>query len=396
MVREKDDEIKPSEEVTQKIDIEKIRKKLEEITFEEGEKIPEGLKSQCNRNAYGGFSLNYNNFIYVLDADYRVEMRRADTAGDFILDAEEQVTPAPAAPKKNAPAAPAPRPGGLLQKGDLLPEHLRGRCEVDLGSGGYRIRIGSSIYVLDEKYHVVVKMTQTPDAIDDAPPGGSGASAGKKEAPKQDTGHPPEKIVASVLKKFEISLKADNISADLFIEQTMGRENIPVLVMVYQGNLTGLNADTQAAAKERKPTKLKKGGISLLKAALVHELYMKSTSRARGENMKEFLTHIISPWKKGAPLTNTEEDLSSAEQGNLLSLVGRRGGVYRDIGSVLQRVYGEMKDSIFSKYRQGQQQGKTLFKAFLIDRLYEITSRPEKSNGVSLISLIRDIMDFQG
>ena len=110
--------------------------------------------------------------------------------------------------------------------------------------------------------------------------------------------------------------------------------------------------------------------------------------------MIEFLTHIISPWKDAA-LTITQKDLSGMEQERLIDFVNRQSGVYQDIGDVLHQIYMEMKVNIQDEYKRVQKEGRTLFKAFLIDRLYEKISRPDKGDGISLICLSRDIMDFQ-
>lgn len=386
---EADPEIEPSDEITLKIDAENIQKKLAEMSFNEGDKIPDGLKSQCTRNAYGGYSLEYNNFSYVLDTDFRVEMRRPVTSGDLTLEAEDLVT---ASQKKEFVREPEIKGDITLNKGDLLPENLRSECEVDLSEGGgFRIEIGNSLYILDENYRVVVKMSQS---LQNGEEPSIEVRLDEKEGRTTDDRHPPGKIVDSVLKKFQIALKVDKINADLFIKETLvpGKRNL--FLNVYHGDLSELNEDTRAAAETGKVTKISEGGISLLKAALIHELYLKSTYRGRGEQMIEFLTHIISPWKDAA-LTITQKDLSGTEQQRLIDFVNRQSGVYQDIGEVLHQIYMEMKVNIQDEYKRVQKEGRTLFKAFLIDRLYEKISRPDKGDGISLICLSRDIMDFQ-
>lgn len=389
---ELDQTIEPSDEMTLKMDVAKIQKKLAEMAFEEGEKIPDGLKKQCQKSEYGGYSLQFNNFIYILDPDFRVQNRRPAAAGekDLSLQAEERI----AAPQKIEQIdKPEIKKEFILGKGDVLPERMRSRCEVDLSTGaGYRIEIGNVIYILDENYRVVVKMSQShqfeEETIIETP-------AQAKEDKKQDSQPQPEKIIDSVLKKFQIALKADKVNAELFVEQVMAMENKPALLRVFQGDFTELNEETKASAGQGKTTKLKEGGITLLKAALVHELYLKSTFRGRGERMIEFLTHIISPWKD-ASLTITQEDFDREEQEELVEMLADKRRVYRDIGETLLRLYLEMKETVYDEYRQVQKAGKTLFKAFLIDRLYEKITRPEKGDGISLICLLRDIMDFPG
>lgn len=396
---EEEPEVEPSDEITLKIDAEKIQKKLAEITFEEGTKIPDGLKSQCKKNEYGGYSLEFNNYFYVLDAGYRVEIRRpvktkAPTS-DFTLEADDLVTPAQ---DKGDVGEPVKAGKVVLDKGDILPEHLRSRCEVDLSAGsGFRIEVDNSTYILDEDYRVVVKMSHHYQADEEEPvvPQPEPAAAMEQQQKQDSQQHPPEKIVESVLKKFKIAIKVDRVSVDLFLQQTLIPANKPVFLNIYQGDLTELNEDTKAAAKMGRITKLKTGGISLLKAALLHELYMKSTFSGRGERMLEFLTHIISPWKDAA-LTITQKDLYMTGQERLLDFTGKQSDIYGDIGDVIHRIYMEIKGSVFEEYRKVQKEGSTLFKAFLINKLYEKISRPERGDGISLIILVKNIMDFQG
>ncbi|MCI0470335.1 MAG: hypothetical protein L0Y73_01605, partial [Candidatus Aminicenantes bacterium] len=364
----------PSDEITLKIDLVKVQKKLAEMAFEEGEKIPDGLKKQCKKSEYGGYSLQFNNFIYILDPDFRVQNRRPVTAGekDLSLQAEEQIVP----PQKiEQTVKPGIKKEFILDKGDVLPEHLRSRCEVDLSTGvGYRIEMGNVIYILDENYRVIVKMSQSHHIAEETV---AKAPLQAEEDKKQDGQPQPEKIIDSVLKKFQIALKADKVNAEIFAEQVMAAENKAVLLRVFQGDLAELNEETKAAAGKGKITRLNEGGITLLKAALLHELYLKSTFRGRGEHIIEFLTHIISPWKDTA-LTITQEDSDREEQEELVEMLADKRRLYRDIGEALLRFYMEMKETIYEEYRQVQKAGKTLFKAFLIDRLYEKIPRPEK------------------
>ena len=389
--QEVDPEIEPSDEITLKIDLAKLQKKLDEITFKEGQKIPDGLKSECKKSTYGGYSLEYKKFFYVLDADYRVEIKKPIApAGDkYTLEAEELV---PAIQQKDTISELDIRKKASLDKGDLLPGHLRSRCEVDLSAGrGFRIEIGGSVYILDEDYRVIVKMSQSSQAAEAPSPV---VPTAQVEIKKPDSSHPPEKIVDSVLKKFKISIKVDKINAELFEEKNLASGNKPVLIDVFQGDLSNLNEDTKVSANRGRITKLGKGGIPLLKAALVHELYLKSTFRGRGERMIEFLTHIISPWKDSA-MSITQADLSLSNQEELVGLLKKQSEVHADIGEILYRVYTEIKGNIHDEYDVIKKEGRTLFKAFLIDKLYQMISRPDKGDGISLICLSKDIMDFR-
>lgn len=392
-VKEEEPDIEPSDEITLKIDVAKLQKKLEEITFKEGQKIPDGLKSQCKRNEYGGYSLEYNKFLYVLDSEFRVEIKKAAVpaaATDFTLEAETLVPqPEPTGAAEGA----GMKNKSSLEKGDLLPEKLRSQCDLDLGAGGgYRIEIDSTLYLLDEDYRVVARMSQAAHEFEIPP---AAVHVEESDSKKQEPKHPPEKIVDSVLKKFRIALKFDKIDASLFMEKTLAESNKPVLLKVFHGDLSELNEDTKTSAGSGRITKVDKGGISLLKAAILHELYLNSTYRGRGHHVIEFLSHIISPWKD-AVLTISQKDLSLMEHEKLIDFLNKRSAAYTDIGEIIYQIYSEIKGDIYDGYLDVRKEGRTLFKAFLIDKLYLMISRPDKGDGVSLISLTRDIMDFSG
>lgn len=152
-----EDEILPSNETTSKFNIADIQKKLDEEEFEEGQQIPDHLISQCKRNAYGGYSLRHFKFIYVLDADYRIEVKMPASHKD---DSQE------AAPHEHDKTLLFSHQDVAKQiedvqlaKGDILPSHLRTRCEADLSiGGGYRIRIGQYLYLLDNDFRVNARM----------------------------------------------------------------------------------------------------------------------------------------------------------------------------------------------------------------------------------------------
>ncbi len=404
-------QIEPDEDVTVKINVRKLKKKLNELTFEEGEPIPHGLRDKCNQNAYGGYSLTYNNYSYVLDADFTVQIKRSNKQpSSFALEAEnDNSVPGIGINNHSSNSLMLENNNGLagvgkgrdLEKGDILPEHMRDHCEVDLSAGGgYRIQIGDNLYILDEHFCVVVKMSQSyhgddiEEAVNSRPKQINNNSIPNAQPQQQQ--HSPEKIVLSVIKKFAVALKFDQLEVDLFVEEVLKAPDRSFLIEVLQGDLSRLNEEIKAAARAGRKTKvdLEGDGISLLKAALVHELYMKSTARSRGEKIIEFLSHIISPWKD-SQLTLAQADLNLAGQGNLIDFVDSQSMLYPDIRATLQRVMGLLRDIIRDDYNNVKKGGKTLFKSFLIDKLYQMISRPEKGNGVSLIGLVRSIMDFQ-
>lgn len=155
------DEVSASDEPTSKIDISQLKKKIEEMDFDEGEIIPKKLRAKCTKNTYGGYGLRLDKYIYVLDNDYRVEFKRPLVhKDDMEEDGQDEMDKTILFPGIDVTP---PEPEEIkLEKGDLLPDHLRTQCEVDLSvGGGSRIEIGPYLYLLDHDFRVTARMRVT-------------------------------------------------------------------------------------------------------------------------------------------------------------------------------------------------------------------------------------------
>jgi len=165
--KNKKNEINPSNEVTAKIDVSSLREKLTKEVFREGQQIPERLWANCKKNTYGGFSLKYQDILYILDSYYCVEVVRDDSDAGFNLSGS-QPTPLGDEDEKsktilfNNIDSILNNDLIVLNKGDYLPDHLKNQCEVDMSAGGgSRIKIGPYLYLLDNDFKVTAKMKLT-------------------------------------------------------------------------------------------------------------------------------------------------------------------------------------------------------------------------------------------
>jgi hypothetical protein len=385
------------------------QKEHREVTeLDEGQQVPGHLKPMCQENAYGGYTLRYNRFLYMLNSDYRVEVKSADSMSSYMLETEEDVTVLEPVELVEAAAtvetvtpkeSRAGQEMGIeLQKGETLPSHMREQCEEDISfGGGSRIMIGDYLYHLDSDYRVTVKMklfyshaTATAEVPVPEP-----KKPEEKEPPKKQP--PVKKIVSNVLKHFKVALKEYNISADFFKETELASGSRKALACVYDGDLTELNDDTRGAASQGKQTVLEEKGFTLLRAALLHELYIKSTLAGRGDNMNYFITHIACIEPDGTLQESWFDDkISLEQQREMVEFFGSRAKEYTDKAEIITRVYRLLRSNVFREYKALRQAGENVrFNAFLIARLYEHTTRLDRGDGITMIRLSGDLMDYK-
>jgi len=369
-------------------------------SLEEGQQVPKDLKSLCKRSIYGGYSLRYEGYLYILDSDYFVVDKTQESLLSYpleddndLLDPEEMGIPVILEDNhKNRPEKIE------LKKGDILPSYLKGQCEQYISAeGGSRIMIGDYLYLLDAQYRVTSKMKlsysedeepEVPLTFPDT------AELEKKKLAKQQEQLSVEEIVENMVKTFEIALEKYNISADFFKETILDPDNREVLIRAYHGDMTQLNDDTREASVQGKMTVLEEKGFTLLKAVLVHELYIKSTREGRGESMKYFLTHIIAAYPDGTQ-KELKKDISLAEQKEVLAFFGSRARIYPDKTEIIRRVRRQIRANIFKEYEELQKGSqKVRFNAFLIMKLYQHTNRLDRGDGITMIRLSRDLMDY--
>ncbi|MFC2146131.1 hypothetical protein ACFLRT_02090 [Acidobacteriota bacterium] len=384
--------------------------------FEEGDKIPKGLRDKCKKNEYGGYTLRCNNFLYMLDKKYRVEIKTMDSNHKYELEENALSKPRESAIYDTTdddiltltdPLTDSDTDMDLdmdmrleteieLEQGDVLPARLRSLCEAEIGhSDGSRIVLGNYLYQLGPGFRVLQKMKISyMDEGGIKGPEPAPAQPGDPTASKKELSI--EEIVTNVIKIFETGLDTYNIHADYFKETVLGPGNREILIRSYHGDLEGLNDDTREAASLGKIVKLPESetGFNLFKAALIHELYIKSTVTGRSENMKDLLTLIAATQPDGTA-EELQDSLSLEEQKNMVKFFKDRAHVYTDKTDTITRVYLQVRGSIFDQYEKlSSSKEKVRFNALLISKLYEQTTRLDRGNGITMIRLTRDLLEY--
>lgn len=386
--------------------------------FDEGDKIPKRLRDKCKKNDYGGYTLRYNNFLYLLDGKYHVEIKTLDSNHQYELEVNNLSKPLESTKYETTGddddiltltdlLTDSDTDIDLnmdlrmetdieLEQGDILPTRLRSLCEAEIGhSYGSRIILGNYLYQLDPSFKVLQKMKISyMDENGNKGPEPTPAEPGETAAPNKELSI--EEIVTNVVNTFETALDTYNIHADYFKETALGPDNREILIRAYHGDLERLNDDTREAASLGKIVKLPESecGFNLFKAALIHELYIKSTVSGRGENMKDFLTLIAAAQPDGTAGA-LQDSLSLEEQKNMVKFFKDRAHVYTDKNDTITRVYLQIRGSIFEQYEKlSSPKEKVRFNAMLINKLYEYTTRLDRGNGITMIRLTRDLLEY--
>ncbi len=388
--------------------------------LEEGSQVPPHLIPQCKPNDYGGYTLRHNRFLYILDKEYYIDVKTPDAALSYDFSGNSgtgppqaagggTAEPAPPPPAAEAERSPTPLPvkdGDTAEKfpefnkGDVLPGPFRLQCEQDLmGGGGSRITLGNNIYMLDGDYRVTVKMKMA--AVDDTFEAPAPQSPSSAPPPSEPAATPLELPVSTIIGNmtgvFDKALDLYGISADYFRESVLCDSNRNILRLAYNGDLGNLNDDTKEASAQGQNTLLDKGGFTLFKSVLIHELYIKSTLTGRGDNMKYFLTHIMVTQPDGSlDEADFEDRMSRQEQHDLMVFFGKLSGVYKDKSDIIKRVYRHLRTHVHDEYEILIEAGKKLrFGAYLIMKLYQQTTRLDRGDGITIMCLTRDLMNYK-
>ncbi|UCH94740.1 MAG: hypothetical protein JSV88_31390 [Candidatus Aminicenantes bacterium] len=387
--------------------------------FNEGEKIPKHLRAMCKKNDYGGYNLRYNKIFYMLDKKYRVEIKTADSAHkyeleDYLADydtSDEIITLTD--PITNSDTEPEPETDMdmetemetdmdmeieiELKRGDILPPHLRTLCESEFGYGyGSRITIGKYLYLLDSNFKVLQKMKISYLEEGEQEKSAPAAETGTRAEVTAKNELPVEEIVTNVVKTVNTALETYHIKADYFKETVLAPANREILIQAYHGDLENLNDDTREAASQGKTVKLpgSESGFNLFKAVLIHELYIKSTVPGRGNNMHYFLTHIDAAHPDGT-LGKLQDNLSLKDQKKIIEFFKNQAHVYTDKTDIILRVHLKVRSSIFQQYSDLCSKKENIrLNALLIAKLYENTTRLDRGDGITMMRLTRDILEY--
>jgi hypothetical protein len=382
-------------------DLDVSQEKKEEL--QEGQEVPEPLRSKCQPNNIGGYSLRYEKFLYLIDKDYRVEFKSPDLGLDRGL-GEDLMGPAQPLASKVADT-PAGReldfePRTELKMGEVLPSNLKHRCEAEISSNyGSRIILGNFLYLLDARFRVTQKMriAYADEEMNEtlAALGSAGSTPKKSEAQQSEL--QVQQVINNLIKMFDMALEKYRISADYFRESVLGVANRKILEQVYHGDLSELNDDTREAAAQGRTTVLKENeaGFTLFKAALVHEIYIKTTVAGRGSNMKYFLTHIVAAKPDGS-LGPLQDNMDVEAQKKMVEFYGERANIYTSKAEIIKRIYRQVRRNIFKEYKElWLSKENVRFNALLISKLYEHTTRLDRGYGLTMMRITRDLMEYE-
>jgi len=395
-----------------------------EKEWKEGESIPAQFRSQCRRNEYNGYTFRHNKFIYLLTKEYKVDIKSPDTSYEYIFDSDNQPDNAAAVDTQQTQTDAEPKVFEL-EKGDVLPFHFRTQCEEDIGPGaGSRLSIGSFLYFLDSQYRITQKMkisvVEKTDQIpiylnqkdrinptfedkvhildaqitDTRIPPAPNPSTMTMQLPIMQPALPVKVEVVNLVQAVKFALKKYCINADYFVDTVLIPANLDTLITIHKGDLTNLNDDTREAAANRTVTTLQEHGTDLFKAALIHELYIKSTLSGRGDKMNYFLTHIAAVRPNGT-LGSFKDESSKEEKKALLNFFKDRAAIYDDKKDIILKVFRLLRHEIIDDFRELLQKGENIrFDAYFIAMLYKHTTRLERGNGLTMIRLTRAILKF--
>ncbi len=216
----------------------------------------------------------------------------------------------------------------------------------------------------------------------------------KEDKPKQNLNQILRLSIFS-LKKI---IKKNQINADFFISEKLDNPKIlKTLLKVYNGDLSELNDEILEAGKNNLDLSIPAGFISI-KAALLHQLYINTTLNGRGghrgKNMKSLLFDLIvlDSYGKLSPL---RKKISPKVQQKGIEFFKKLSQKYVDKKGVILRVYSSIinDEEYINLINMNTTVDIDTYKAFLISKLYEFTTRIDRGNGISMINITRALMN---
>ncbi len=372
---------------------------VEHVEWQEGHVLPDKIKPLCKKNEYGGYTLRYNKFLYLLNKNYLIDVKSPDANYNYGSEEAPLEQPETHAYQERVtiPAAPSQlKPSALeLEVGDVLPAILRNQCEDNLGpGGGHRLTLGDNLYTLDHLYKITKKMKMKIAQPATTPLTLISPTTTKITTPLATKPLTVKEVLDMMTKTVQDAIKKHGIEAAYFIDTVLTQTNREILIRAINGDLSLLNDDTREAAKHGKMMTLQEKGFDLLKAIFIHELYIKSTLSGRGDKMKYFLSDMAAVNHDGTMLP-IQDNLSQDNKIQLLKFFKDRAEVYADKTDIILRVYLQLRNSIIPLFKDHITEGDNIrFDAFLIAKLYEHTTRMDRGDGLTMIRLTRAILKY--
>ncbi len=200
--------------------------------------------------------------------------------------------------------------------------------------------------------------------------------------------------------RFKKIIKKNSIGAELFINKKLDNPATPeVLLKVLDGDLTYLNDDIKEAKETGNNVEIKTG-FSSPKVALLHELYINTTLAGRGghrgNNMRSFIYDLIILNQYGK-LSPIKKLITPESQEKGIEFFKKLSTRYKDKTEMILRVYNSIKfdDEYINLINKQKNIDISIYKAFLISKLYEYTNRIDRGNGIAIINVSKTLMDIK-
>lgn len=310
-----------------------------------------------------------------------------------------------------------------LREGDALPAAWQQICSPE--KEGFSLKIGQYLFRMDLGYSIVEKINlQEPNRKDldeyekteqliappkclpeEVDPAEKTAVSLPLPLQKHNLNMTPKSIVTKIVNRFKKAIKSNKLQLDYFVEQKLSNEKYDDLAKVLLGDIKYLNEEIREGVAKNPERKIG-GGLSLLKAALIHELYINTTLVGRvgkdnqgiesGRTLKALWTFLIL-LNHNSSLRQLGADISPAEQKEMIRFVGGLQDKYKDKGEIIKRIYKkllfDLDEGILTFGNRSISVDK--FKAILIYKFYENTNRMDRGDGITMICITRDIIDFR-
>ena len=171
-----------------------------------------------------------------------------------------------------------------------------------------------------------------------------------------------------------------------------------ILLKVINGDLSKLNEEIKDASLKGDNVSIPPGFTSL-KAALLHQLFINTTLTGRGghrgKNMKFLLYDlvILNKYGKLAPL---KKKITTQVQEKGVEFFKQLSQKFKDKRGMILRVYHSIKndDEYIDMINSNKTIDKDAFKAFLICKFYEYTTRIDRGNGITMINVSRILLEI--
>ncbi len=227
-----------------------------------------------------------------------------------------------------------------------------------------------------------------------------------KEEQKQDVAEEPQtpppvklseaEVTGILMKSIKRSLDKNGIEASLFVKDRL--EDQSRLAQVMQGNLGVLNSEIAEAASKGVPVNHKQG-YTLLKAALLHELFINTTLGGRGGHRSRIMRQFILELILITPHGKFEKDNSIITRENQIRVLNwllEFRNSFRDKSEVIEKLIKQLSsdDELVKITRQKDCVNTSMFKALVVSKIYEYTTRLDRGNGLAMIALSRAVMDI--